>query len=309
MRVRAFGSDTSRYLIHENGAPVSPVLDPPAAGTITTVAGSQGRTVDAAVDAAGNLYIADYSNVGRRAWRSVHRAWLRSGNEAGGSHVLQLLHESMRWLVIESQLAEQKEGTLVVGNRMIGHKDQGSVSTDGSAPGEAQSAVRHISPERRQRNNAALRCLTLRSPPCSVRSVFDTRSCATAKKGHCDVPIRDRMGCAAIGSRPMFSHREPPGKLGRARGSGERSSPSHQIWLATLDARIGQVLICGSHGWVTARGHPADFPLSKTSQGRVGPPIHLEETSRGSDAAQSISVVEDWRRSSDVAASLATNGG
>ena len=127
MRVRALGSDTSRYLIHENGAPVSPVLDPPAAGTITTVAGSQGRTVDAAVDAASNLYIADYSNVGRRAWRSVHRAWLRSGNEAGGSHVLQLLHESIRWLVIESQLAEQKEGTLVVGNRMIGHKDQGSV--------------------------------------------------------------------------------------------------------------------------------------------------------------------------------------
>ena len=41
----------------------------------------------------------------------------------------------------------------------------------------------------------------------------------------------------------------------------------------------------------------------------MGPPIRLEETVRGSGAAQSISFVEDWRRSSDVAASLAANGG
>ena len=75
VRVRAFQSDTGRYVIHESGEPVASATDRPAKGVITTVAGTGtgpysgdgGPATGAnlwqvsgvAVDGAGNLYIAD----------------------------------------------------------------------------------------------------------------------------------------------------------------------------------------------------------------------------------------------------------
>ena len=60
VRVRAYSSSqTGSYTIEEHGEPVS--APTPVTGVISTVPGSQGQAIDVAVDAAGNLYIADNS--------------------------------------------------------------------------------------------------------------------------------------------------------------------------------------------------------------------------------------------------------
>ncbi|MDE0105484.1 MAG: hypothetical protein OXN89_24165 [Bryobacterales bacterium] len=58
VRVRAYGvSQTGSYTIEEFGEPAP--APTPVTGTISTVAGSQGNAIDVALDANGNLYIAD----------------------------------------------------------------------------------------------------------------------------------------------------------------------------------------------------------------------------------------------------------